>query len=161
MVILGIDPGTTRLGYGVIKSEKNKISLINYGCLPEAKCASKPDRLVVIFRELTHLIKKHRPDLFSIEELFFFKNAKTVMSVSEARGVAILAAASLNVPIVEFTPLQIKQAITGYGKAEKQQVQKMIKALLDLKETPQPDDAADALAIAICASHSHKFVSRK
>lgn len=153
MTILGIDPGTAILGYGCIKADKNKNKLLGYGCLKTPKNLDDAARLKIIYRELIKLIKKFRPDCLAAEEIFFFKNSKTVISVSQARGVAILAAANLGIPVCEFTPLQVKQAVTGYGRAEKQQVQKMVKLLLELSEIPRPDDAADALAIAICAAH--------
>jgi crossover junction endodeoxyribonuclease RuvC len=154
MVIIGIDPGTARLGYGIIEYDGNKNRLITFGCLETAKNLNQAARLKTLYQKLTNFIKKYRPDCLAIEELFFFKNSKTVISVAQARGVALLAAANLELPIREFTPLEIKQAITGYGRAEKQQIQKMVKALLCLKEIPEPDDAADALAVAICAAHS-------
>ncbi|MFH0852224.1 MAG: crossover junction endodeoxyribonuclease RuvC [bacterium] len=157
MVILGIDPGTARLGYGLIKIEKNESRLIAFGCLETDKGQNPDQRLKIIYDGLIDIIKKHKPDCLAIEQIFFFKNSKTVIAVSQARGVAILAAANLKLPVCEFTPLQVKQAITGYGRAEKQQVQKMVKALLCLKEIPKPDDAADALAVAICAAHTKKY----
>jgi len=157
MIILGIDPGTARLGYGLIKIEKNKSRLIGFGCLETAKGQNPDQRLKILYDGLIAVMKKHKPDRLAIEKIFFFKNSKTVISVAQARGVAILAAANLSLPVCEFTPLEIKQAITGYGRAEKQQVQKMIKALLSLKEIPKPDDAADALAVAICAAHTKKY----
>lgn len=125
-----------------------------FGCLETAKTLKVEQRLKILYQKLIAIIKKYNPDCLAIEELFFFKNSKTIISVAQARGMAILAAANLNIQVCEFTPLQIKQAITGYGRAEKQQVQKMVKALLCLKEIPKPDDAADALAVAICAAHS-------
>jgi len=153
MIILGIDPGTASLGYGCIRAEKNKNNLIGYGCLKTPKYLDDAQRLKIIYQGLIKLIKKFKPDYLAAEEIFFFKNSKTVISVSQARGVAVLAAANLLIPVCEFTPLQVKQAVTGYGRAEKQQVQKMVKLLLNLSEIPEPDDAADALAIAICAAH--------
>lgn len=128
--------------------------MIGYGCLKTPKDLDDASRLKILYQGLIKLIKKFKPDYLAAEEIFFFKNSKTVISVSQARGVAILAAANLGIPVCEFTPLQVKQAVTGYGRAEKQQVQKMVKLLLDLSEIPRPDDAADAMAIAICAAHS-------
>jgi crossover junction endodeoxyribonuclease RuvC len=156
MIILGIDPGTAILGYGCVRTEKNKNSVLGYGCLKTDKNLAAAERLKKLYQGLTKLLKNFRPDFVAVEEIFFFKNAKTVIQVSQARGVAILAAANLGIPILEFTPLQVKQAVSGYGRAEKQQIQKMVKLLLNLKEIPRPDDAADALAIAICAAHSQK-----
>ena len=153
LIILGIDPGTATLGYGIIESQKNKLTVLSYGCATTPKNLPSPARLKLLYDEVTALIKKHKPTLVAIEQLFFFKNQKTVITVAQARGVALLAAENKKINICEFTPLQVKQAVSGYGKAEKQQVQKMVKILLSLKEIPQPDDAADALAIAICAAH--------
>ncbi|OIO48540.1 MAG: crossover junction endodeoxyribonuclease RuvC [Parcubacteria group bacterium CG1_02_40_82] len=157
MIILGIDPGTAILGYGCIEAAKNKNRLIGYGCLKTPKNLNDAARLKILYQGITKLIKKFKPDYLALEEIFFFKNSKTVIGVSQARGITILAAANLDIPVIEFTPLQVKQAVTGYGRAEKQQVQKMIKVLLCLKEIPKPDDAADALATAICAAHCQKL----
>jgi len=156
MIILGIDPGIAILGYGCIEATKNKNRPISYGCLETPKNLGVAQRLKILYQELTKLLKKCRPDYLAVEEIFFFKNSKTVIGVSQARGIAILAAANLGIPVIEFTPLQVKQAVSGYGRAEKQQVQKMVKLLLGLSEIPRPDDAADALAIAICAAHCQK-----
>ncbi len=157
MTIIGIDPGTAIVGYAVIKkSQKKDLELVTYGCIKTSKNLDSPSRLKLIYEELTKLIKKHRPDCLASEELFFFKNLKTAIKVSQAQGVIKLAAASLNLSFLEFTPLQVKQAVTGYGLAQKQQVQKMVRAILKLKEIPRPDDAADAIAIAICAAYWQK-----
>ena len=153
---MGIDPGTAILGYGCVNAEKNKNRLLSYGCIKTPKELDDASRLKIIYRELTKLIKKFKPDCLAVEEIFFFKNSKTVISVSQARGAAILTAANLGIPVYEFTPLQVKQAVSSYGRAEKQQVQKMVKLLLGLAEIPKPDDAADALAVAICAAHSQR-----
>jgi len=157
MIILGIDPGTATLGYGVIETQKNKLAVIDYGCATTPKNIPSPARLKSLHDKITELIKKFKPSLIAVEELFFFKNAKTVITVAQARGVALLAAENKNIRICEFTPLQVKQAVSGFGRAEKQQVQKMVKILLGLKDIPKPDDAADALAIAICAANSIKM----
>lgn len=157
MIILGIDPGTATLGYGIIEAQKSKLTVISYGCTTTPKDFPSPTRLKLLYDAVANLIKKHKPRIVAVEELFFFKNAKTVITVAQARGVALLAAENQNVKVCEFTPLQVKQAVSGYGKAEKQQVQKMVKVLLGLKEIPKPDDAADALAIAICAANSQKM----
>lgn len=157
MVILGIDPGTASVGYGLLKSRKTELSLIAYGCLRTPKNIAASKRLRIIYQELTELIKKYQPNYLAMETLFFFKNLKTAVRVSQAQGVMMLAAANLNLPVLELTPLQVKQAVTGYGKAQKQQIQKMVAAILKLKEIPKPDDAADALAVAICAAHSQKY----
>jgi crossover junction endodeoxyribonuclease RuvC len=154
-IILGIDPGIADTGYGVIKTEGNKLVCLNYGSIKTSSKLELPDRLEILSEELNELIKKHKPDLVSVEELFFCKNVKTALIVGQARGVIVLTAKQNKLPLREFTPLQVKQAVSTYGKAEKLQVQKMVKLILNLKELPKPDDAADALAIAICASNSN------
>jgi crossover junction endodeoxyribonuclease RuvC len=157
MKIIGIDPGTAIIGYGVIeklKIQNQKLKVINYGCIKTSVDLSTAERLVVLNKELEKLLKKHKPGAIAVEDIFFFKNLKTAIKVSQARGVILFTAANLNIPIYEYTPLQVKQAVTTYGRAEKIQVQKMVKILLNLKEIPKPDDAADALAIAICCAHS-------
>jgi crossover junction endodeoxyribonuclease RuvC len=157
MIILGIDPGTATTGFGIIKKSKiksQKLKVIDYGCIKTSTNLSTAERLEKLHRELEKLIKKHKPEAVAVEDIFFFKNLKTAIKVSQARGVILLAAAKSNLPIYEFTPLQVKQAITAYGRAEKSQVQKMVKLLLELKDLPKPDDAADALAIAICCAHT-------
>ncbi|OGN07996.1 MAG: crossover junction endodeoxyribonuclease RuvC [Candidatus Yanofskybacteria bacterium RIFCSPHIGHO2_02_FULL_39_10] len=153
MVILGIDPGTTRIGYGVIKKEAGKLSCVDYGLIASTNPDKKAD-LGKAITDLSRLIHLNKPDVASIEKLFFFKNAKTVMAVSEMRG-AILAVLSQNtIPTHEFTPLQVKQAVSSYGRAGKDQVQRMVKLILGIKEDIKPDDAADGLAIAICCAHT-------
>lgn len=156
MIILGIDPGTAIIGFGIIEKEaKNqKLKLIEYGCIKTSSSLSTAERLKILNEELILLIKKHKPDIVAVEDLFFFKNLKTAIKVSQARGVILLTACNADVPVEEYTPLQIKQAVACYGRAEKSQVQKMVKTLLNLKEIPRPDDAADALAVAICCAHS-------
>ncbi len=156
MKILGIDPGTTMIGIGLIDYQNKKMSLLGYDCLRTGQKETTGERLENLFNQLTKFIKKHRPDMVAVEDIFFFKNVKTAVAVSQARGVILLAAAKQKIKTCEYTPLQIKQAITGYGRAEKRQVQQMIKTILKLKEAPQPDDAADALACAICCAHSIK-----
>ncbi|MBU3934637.1 crossover junction endodeoxyribonuclease RuvC [Patescibacteria group bacterium] len=157
MIILGIDPGTAIIGYGIIKAkEKNrKFAVIDYGCILTMSDQSTGNRLKKIYQEIGKLIKKHKPDLISIENIYFFKNLKTAMPVSQAKGVILLAAAKKNIPVCEVTPLQVKMAVVGYGRAEKKQVQGMIKKLLTLEEKPKDknkrkDDATDALGVAIC-----------
>ena len=154
-IIIGIDPGIADTGFGVIKKETgNKLSCIDYGSIKTPASAELADRLCEINSKLDKIIKKYKPDLISVEQLFFCKNVKTALIVGQARGVIIFTAKKNKIKIVEFTPLQVKQAVTAYGQAEKKQVQKMVKLLLGLKEIPEPDDAADALAIAICATNS-------
>lgn len=158
-IILGIDPGYGRTGYGVIAAEGSRIKYIACGVIEtDAKCLFS-ERLMAINRELKAIIKKYKPDLVSVEELFFYKNVTTAVKVGQARGVIILTSGLEKVPVVEYTPLQVKQAISGYGKAEKKQIQQMVKVFLNLREVPKPDDAADALAIAICAANSRNFSS--
>lgn len=158
MKILGIDPGTTACGWGMIDydNKTRKASLIEYGIVNSGKEVLVGDRLNKIYAEISRLVESLKPDALGIEELFFFKNAKTVISVSQARGVVIAASRAKRVPIYEYTPLQVKQAITGYGGADKQQIQKMVQVLLQLKDIPKPDDAADALAVAITCAHSQQ-----
>ncbi|MGO4986680.1 crossover junction endodeoxyribonuclease RuvC [Gallicola sp. Sow4_E12] len=157
MRILGIDPGIAIVGYGIVDIKGNSISMVEYGCITTSSKSRLPDRLFFIMNEMTDIINEFKPDEMAIEELFFNKNTKTAITVAEARGVEILAAKQSGLEIYEYTPLQIKQAVVGYGRAEKQQVQEMVKILLNLSERPKPDDAADALAVAICHSLSHKF----
>lgn len=154
IIILGIDPGIADTGFGVIKIEKNKSTCLGYGSIKTSAKLALADRLEIINLELVKLIKKYQPNLIAIEELFFCKNAKSALIVGQARGVVVLTAKQNKIPAVEFTPLQVKQAVSTYGHASKEQVQKMVKLLLNLKELPKPDDAADALAIAICAANS-------
>ena len=154
MRILGIDPGYAILGYGIVDIVGNKFSVVDYGAITTDPSMDMPSRLVKLFDGLTELISAFKPDEASIEELFFISNAKTAIWVGEARGVAVLACAKGNLKINEYTPLQIKQALVGYGRADKTQVQFMVKTMLNLKEVPKPDDTADALAAAICHGHS-------
>ncbi len=154
MIIMGIDPGSAATGYGLIKKLPDKLKIIDYGCIKTETKFSTAERLKKIDQQLAKLIRKHKPKRIAVEDIFFFKNLKTAVKVSQARGVILAGAARLKEPVIEYTPLQIKQAVTGYGRADKKQVQKMVKVLLNLKEIPQPDDAADALATAICCAHS-------
>lgn len=154
-IILGIDPGIADTGFGVIKNSGGKLTCLGYGSIKTSAKLRLPDRLEIINLELKKLIKKYRPDLMAVEELFFCNNAKTALIVGQARGVIVLTAKQNKLPAIEFTPYQVKQAVAAYGHAEKGQVQRMVKLILNLKELPKPDDAADALAIAICAVNSH------
>ncbi len=153
-IILGLDPGIADTGVGIIKKEGHRLSSVFYTSIKTAAKSPLADRLSLLNTELDKLIKKYRPQIISVEELFFCKNIKTALVVGQARGVLLLTAKQNGLPIVEFTPLQVKQAVSSYGKAGKQQVQKMVKLILNLKELPRPDDAADALAVAICAANS-------
>jgi len=153
-IILGIDPGIADTGYGVIKKDgNNNLECITYGSIKTKAHTELSDRLNILNQELNKIIKKYKPEKFAVEELFFCKNVKTALTVGQARGVILLTARQNNLPINEHTPLQVKQAVSAYGKASKLQVQKMVKLILNLKEIPQPDDAADALAVAICSSN--------
>lgn len=162
MIILGIDPGTATTGFGIIKTNKNKVKVIDYGCIITTPDMSDGDRLKAINNELNQLIKKHKPKILAVENLYFFKNLKTVMPVSQAKGVVLMTAAKKGVPVCEFTPLQVKMAVTKYGRAEKKQVQRIIQTMLNLEEKPKDknkrkDDAIDALGIALCYALSSKI----
>lgn len=151
--ILGIDPGTEILGFGVIEVGNNqKLKLVDGGVIRTKTNQPLDERLVEIYRHLASVISKTRPDVMAIEKLFFAQNVTTAISVSHARGVAMLAGKLAGLEIAEYTPLQIKQALTGYGRADKKQMQEMVRVLLGLKDIPKPDDCADALATAICDS---------
>lgn len=152
MIILGIDPGTATTGYGIIESAKGQLRLIEYGCIKTSKSHSLPERLEEIYVDLTRLIRRHSPVKISVESVYFYNNVKTAIAVAQARGVILLCARQNKVSVLEFTPLQVKSNLTNYGKAEKKQVQYMVKTLLNLKSIPKPDDAADALALAICGA---------
>lgn len=157
MIILGIDPGTATTGYGIIKKERDKLFCLDNGCILTSSKEIFEKRLEKIYNETEKLIKKWNPDIMAIENLFFFKNEKTAFSVGQARGVIILAGIKGHLEIFEPTPLEVKQAVSGYGRADKTQIQKMVKLLLNLKDIPKPDDAADALAVAItCANTSRE-----
>lgn len=157
MIILGVDPGIAIVGYSIVECKGNNFKAIDYGCVTTDSDMLFPDRLKLVYDRLTEIIEKYNPDDLAIEELFFNKNVKTAIKVGQARGVEILAAVNQGLKIYEYTPLQIKQAVTGYGRADKNQVQEMVKMLLNLKEKPKPDDVADALAVAICHGSSIKF----
>ncbi|OPZ94582.1 MAG: Crossover junction endodeoxyribonuclease RuvC [Firmicutes bacterium ADurb.Bin419] len=157
MIILGIDPGFAITGYGVVKYEGNKFSTVDYGAITTKSTMELPKRLLHLHDSLIELISRYKPDAVSIEELFFNKNIKTALTVGHGRGVAVLAAAESGVDVFEYTPLQVKQSVVGYGRAEKVQVQQMVKVILNLPQIPKPDDVADALAIAVCHGHSHRM----
>lgn len=153
MIILGIDPGTTIVGFGIIETDrKNQLHFKRCGVF-NFKDKKPEERLVNIFKEVTKLLKKEKPELVSLEKVFFARNKKTALAVSEARGVISVAVRQNNIPLVEYTPLQVKQAVSTSGAADKKEVQKMVRLLLRLKEDPKPDDAADALALAICSAN--------
>lgn len=157
MIIIGIDPGIAIVGYGVIEYTGNKFKVIDYGAITTEPKYSFPERIKMVYDELMELLELYKPDAFAIEELFFNKNVKTAILVGQARGVEILAAMNKGIEIFEYTPLQVKQGVVGYGRAQKRQVQEMVKILLNLKDIPKPDDVADALAVAICHAHTNNF----
>lgn len=152
MRIIGIDPGTGILGFGVIDVNKGKVSLVDAGVIRTPVKQADSIRLLTIFNELSEIIKDTKPEVMSVEKLFFSQNITTAMSVSQARGVVLLTAEQASLKIFEYTPQQIKQAITGYGKADKKQMQEMVRIILNLKEAPKPDDCADAIAAALTHS---------
>jgi crossover junction endodeoxyribonuclease RuvC len=153
MMVIGIDPGLARLGYGVIRAERGTAVPLCYGCL-ETRAGARPgERLLEISRGLASLFERYPPDALAVEKLFFSKNVTSAMGVSEVRGIVLLAAEERGIPVTEYPPNQVKQAVTGSGRADKAQVQQMITRLLRLSEVPQPDDAADALSIALCHIH--------
>lgn len=157
MIVLGIDPGLATCGWGVIAKEAGDYKHIEHGCIITKPEQSHHERLLQINQELLSLIKKYKPSTIAVEELFFYKNVKTAFKVGEARGVILLTAAQVGLPVREYTPLQVKLAVTSYGRADKQQIQKMVKVLLKLDEIPKPDDTADALAIAMTCIQSREF----
>ena len=158
MLVIGIDPGTATTGYGLIESEdEGSLKAVEYGVIETSPKLPPHQRLLKIYRQLQKLIDLHQPESGAVEKLFFQRNVKTAISVGQGRGVAMLALAEAGIPIMEYSPLEVKQAVAGYGRADKIQVQNMVKALLTLDELPSPDDAADALAVAICHIHSQKI----
>ncbi len=157
MIIVGLDPGIAILGYGVIEYKGNSFKVIDYGAIETKAHETFPVRLKILYDELSELLDKFRPEAVAIEELFFNKNAKTAIKVGQARGVQVLAAVNKGIELFEYTPLQVKQGVVGYGRAGKKQVQEMVKLLLNLNTVPKPDDVADALAVAICHAHSSNF----
>ncbi|MGI6550236.1 MAG: crossover junction endodeoxyribonuclease RuvC [Syntrophomonadales bacterium] len=156
MLVLGIDPGTALVGFGLVSKEGGKLTAIEHGVIRTPAGMELALRLVQISDRLKELLERYQPDAVAVEELFFHRNVKTFSSVSQARGALILTIAQCGIRVFEYTPLQVKQAVVGYGKAEKDQVQKMVKSILTLDSVPRPDDAADALAIAICHIHSYR-----
>ena len=154
MVILGIDPGVATIGFGLIRAERGKNTLLQYGVITTPPGIPLSERLLQISNDMEQLIATFRPDEMAVEELFFSKNITTGIAVAHGRGVILLAAEKLGIPVFEYTPMQVKQSVVGYGKAEKKQVMLMTQRLLNMKDIPKPDDAADALAIAICHSRA-------
>ena len=156
MIVLGIDPGTAMTGYGLVERTGSRLRAVDYGCLETPAGMPLPERLLLIQDGLSDLIESHRPDLVAVERLFFNKNVQTAFAVGQARGVALLTAARFGLPVHEYGPHEVKLAVTGHGRAEKVQVQRMVQVVLGLAVLPRPDDAADALAIAICLAHAHR-----
>lgn len=154
MRIIGIDPGYATIGYGIVDYDNIHFKTVGYGAVTTPPDKNFPDRLIDIYNDIKTLIKKYNPQSIAIERLYFNTNTTTAIDVAQARGVIVLAARQAGIDIFEYTPLQVKQSITGYGRAEKHQVMEMVKSLLQLKAVPKPDDTADALALAICHGHS-------
>ncbi|MFH0776734.1 MAG: crossover junction endodeoxyribonuclease RuvC [Patescibacteria group bacterium] len=152
MKILGIDPGTATTGFAVIEKISSRVEALDFGVITTRPKIPAAERLLEIFENVTELLETHRPELVAVESLFFFKNQTTAMAVAQARGVVLAAIAKFQTPLTELTPLQVKMAVTGYGRADKKQIQKMVQQIFSLPKIPQPDDAADALAIAFAAS---------
>lgn len=157
MRTLGVDPGTAATGFAVLEGEGRGLKLLEFGCIKTSPKNESHERLNIISEKMQKILDKFKPDVMAVEQLFFTSNAKTAIRVGEARGVILLSAARNGVRLAEYTPLQVKQALTGYGRADKKQIQYMVKNLLGLKEIPKPDDAADAIAIAICHLNSYKL----
>jgi len=157
-IILGLDPGTATTGFGVIEEDRGKLEYIDCGYITTSKDKDPAQRLLIISESLEQIISQYKPELVAVESLFFAKNRATAIAVAQARGVILVGIAKHKLPILEYTPLQIKQTLTGYGRAEKKQMQKMVQSILKLREMPKVDDSADALAVAICAAYCHKAV---
>ena len=157
MLVLGIDPGTAITGYGLVREDEQGLVLVACGTVTTPAGEPLPLRLKTIYAGLAAVIREHQPDQAAVEELFFSRNVRTALAVGHARGVALLAVADAGLPVFEYKPLEVKQAITGYGGADKSQIQEMVRMLLNLERVPQPDDAADAVAVAVCHVHSARM----
>ncbi len=160
MMIIGIDPGTARLGYGVIDDGDGQPFAVDFGVVSTEAVTDMPARLVTLFDALGDMLATHRPDVLAVEQLFFARNVTTAISVGQARGIVLLAAARAGVPVVEYSPSEVKHAVAGYGKAGKAQMQEMVRMILGLQAIPEPDDAADALAVALCHAQTAPFLAR-
>jgi crossover junction endodeoxyribonuclease RuvC len=154
MIVLGIDPGTAMTGYGLVSRDGSRLRALDFGCLETMPDRELPQRLLLIHQGVSELIAAHSPDVVGVERLFFNKNVQTAFAVGQARGVVLLAAAQAGLPVHEYGPHEVKMAVTGYGKAPKDQVQRMVQAILGLTALPRPDDAADALAVAVCLANA-------
>jgi len=161
MLVLGIDPGTARCGWGLVDKKGSMLTAVDYGIIETSKDTPQPSRLKAVHDEVAEIIKEFKPDIMAVEKLFFNRNVTNALSVGEARGVILLAGEKAGIELAEYTPLQVKMALTGYGKAEKKQVETMVMRLLNLKTAPKLDDTADALAIALCCAASYKLQSIK
>ena len=159
MIVLGLDPGTAITGYGLIEDAGSRAVAIAYGTINTPADLALPQRLRHIYHDLSDLIRRYRPEVSAVEQLFFSRNVRTALAVGHARGVVLLALADADLPVFEYTPLQVKQALSGYGRASKTQIQEMVRLILELDAVPQPDDAADALAVAICHTHSARWAA--
>ncbi len=154
MIVLGIDPGTARLGYGLVERRGSALTMLDYGCLETINDRPLSQRLLIIHEGIDDLIRTYRPEAVGVERLFFNKNVQTAMAVGQARGVVLLVAAQHGLPVLEYGPHEVKLAVTGYGRAPKDQVQRMVQLVLSMEQIPTPDDAADALAVAVCTAHA-------
>jgi crossover junction endodeoxyribonuclease RuvC len=155
MIVIGVDPGLARVGYGIVSTDRRSLSPLAYGCIGTGPGdGPRQDRICTIYAEISRLLESFRPDELAIEQLFFSRNTTSAMQVAEVRGVILLAAGQRGIPVAEYTPNRVKQAVTGSGRADKQQVQEMIRRLLSLEKIPKPDDAADGLSIAVCHIHT-------
>lgn len=159
MITIGVDPGTARLGFGVIDFEYDP-RFLAAGVIETVPSFAMPDRLVLLFDGVTELLRRYQPASMAVEQLFFARNVTTAIVVGQARGVVLLAAGRAGIPVAEYAPTEVKQAVTGYGKADKRQMQEMVRVILGLSDVPRPDDAADALAVALCHVQSHSFRAR-
>lgn len=159
--VLGLDPGTATTGWAILEEKNGKISAVAFGHISTSKNNTEEHRLLEISEDINSIIKKHKPTEAAVEKLFFFKNQKTIIQVGQSRGALLLTLAQKGVKVASYTPLQVKQAMTGYGRAEKQQVQLMAKSILNLKSLPKPDDVADAIAVALCHLNSRKLNNLK
>ena len=159
MLVIGIDPGTAITGFGLVRETENGLEMVDFGAIRTPAGMPAEQRLLMLYQEIKQILLLHRPDGAAVEKLFFRRNVTTAIAVGQARGVALLALAEMGIPVGEYTPMAIKQAVSGWGGAEKLQVQEMVRALLQLDDIPHPDDAADALAVAICHLHSHRLTN--
>lgn len=156
MIVLGIDPGTAATGYGIVERSGSRLRAVDYGCLETLPTQPPAQRLLEIHQAVTELIATHQPAMLGVERLFFNRNVQTAFAVGQARGVVLLAAAEAGLPVFEYGPHEVKMAVTGYGRADKAQVQRMVQVVLQMAVLPRPDDAADALAVAICLAHARR-----